>query len=158
MRWSCSLLITKLSEMAQLALKILRGNLAASIMVNALSFALDQFKYAYDCHGPVMLDVLPYNRTYLQTLSVGQRYCYPRKYYNYTTQGGCRDDQPFDLRPKISSYVGETCIQRFQGSNDGGGEVIVDKPASAGKRFGPPGHLVGLGAGAMLMLIWLNAL
>jgi hypothetical protein len=145
------------SEIAQLVLKILRGNLAVTVIASALSFVIDQFKDAYDCHGPVMLNAVPYSKNNLLNMQYDQPYCTVRT-YSYTTQGGCRDDEPFNLAPKESKYVAQDCVQRFKGSSTKSGEVNVDRPGSAGKRVEPPGYLFGREAGAILVLMWLNLL
>lgn len=150
-----SLLIKSRIEIAQLVLKIIRGNLAVSVIATAISLVIDQFKDAYECHGPVMLDPVHYSKEALQSMQINQPYCDTRT-YEYETQGGCIKDDPINLNSKFSKYIAEHCVQRYEGESTGSGEVNVDHPRSAGPRVEPHIQLV-TSVTSILMLMWLNA-
>lgn len=142
----------KISEIAQLVLKVLRGNLAVSVIAFAIGQVIEQFKDAYQCQGPVMLSSLPYSKATLMNMQYGQAVCTTRN-YDYQTSGGCKKDQPFDLTSKVSKYVAEDCIQRFQGSSNKAGEVNIDHGNSAGQDVRPARQWLGLVLGAVLVLM-----
>lgn len=150
-------MLTSYAEIAQLVLKVLRGNLAVSVIASAISFVIGQFKDAYDCHGPVILDVLHYSQGDLRNMPYGQSRCTTDE-YSYQTQRGCIDSQPLVLTPKVSRYTAEHCIQRFQGSSTNSGQTGIHKVGSGERGIEPFSRWLEFETLAIMMLGWLNAM
>lgn len=64
----------------------MRGNLALSIITRAISLLLDQFKDAYDCAGPVIINALPYSRQDLMNMNIGDPARCTLRPYNFQTK------------------------------------------------------------------------
>ncbi|QDS72180.1 hypothetical protein FKW77_004775 [Venturia effusa] len=100
---------------AELVLSVLGGNLAVAVITTAIGLVLDKFKDAYDCHGPAVLAVVPYSQADLRSMQYGQPRCETGQ-YTFKTGPGCVNNQPFNLKSKLSNYTASYCLQRYPGS------------------------------------------
>lgn len=142
-------LLTTVAEIAQIVLKVIRGNFVVSVISTIISTVLKQFEDLYQCDGPVVLDAWIWSSQQLRSMQYDKTNCWSRP-YDFQTKQGCVDHQPFNLTVKQSHYWAEHCIVRRQGQSSNSGEANrVQSGAATTSQYWPVYGLFLLSLGAV---------